>query len=137
MSQPSPGNCPVQIQVYVDTNAANNTSLQGIYMVDNRATSGSSGEGTPSLNTHVSKNSNVCVQVLNIDPTSDVGVSITSFGNSNAWGTQIPAMWQNNSQVWTAQAANQGGNQTYSFNLQIGDATPFQVAVSTPALSVS
>jgi hypothetical protein len=45
MSQPSPGNCPVQIQVYVDTNAAKQNSTDGVYMVDNRVNSGSTGEG--------------------------------------------------------------------------------------------
>lgn len=137
MSQPSPGNCPVQIQVYVDTNAVKQNSTTGIYMVDNRVTSGSGGEGGVGLNTHVSKNSNICIQVINIDATSDVGLSFEAFGNSNAWGTQIPAMWQNNPRVWTAQATNQGGNQAYSFNLQVGTATPIQIAVTSPALTVS
>jgi hypothetical protein len=137
MSQPSPGNCPVQIQVYVDTNAAKQNSTDGVYMVDNRVNSGSTGEGSLGLDTHVSKASNVCFQVINIDATSDVTVEFTSFGNSNAWGTQIPAMWDNNAKVWTAQAANQGGNQPYSFVLRVGNATPFQVSVTTPTLTVS
>lgn len=137
MSQPSPGNCPVQIQVYVDTNAAKQNSTAGVYMVDNRVNSGSTGEGSLDLDTNVSKASNVCFQVINIDATSDVEVEFTSFGNSNAWGTQIPAMWDNNAKVWTAQAANQGGNQPYSFVLRVGNATPFQVSVTTPTLTVS
>jgi hypothetical protein len=90
MSQPSPGNCPVQIQVYVDTNAAKQNSTDGVYMVDNRVNSGSTGEGSLGLDTHVSKASNVCLQVINIDATSDVTVEFTSFGNSNAWEPRYP-----------------------------------------------
>ena len=77
MSQPSPGNCPVQIQVYVDTNAAKQNSTAGVYMVDNRVNSGSTGEGSLDLDTNVSKASNVCFQVINIDATSDVTVEFT------------------------------------------------------------
>lgn len=137
MSQPSPSSCSVQIQVYVDTNAAQQNSTTGVYMVDNRLTSGSTGEGGLGLNTHASKNSSVCIQVINIDATSPTAVSFESFGNSNAWGTQIPASWQGNPAVWTATLANQGSNQPYSFVLQVGTATPVQIAVNTPAFTLS
>jgi hypothetical protein len=122
----------------VDTNAVKQNSTTGIYMVDNRLTSGSQGEGSVELNTHVSKNSNVCIQVINIDATSDVTVTIESVGNSNAWGTNgQPLPWNGNMSVYTGIASNQGGRQPYSFNVQVGNQTPIQIAVTSPSMTIS
>lgn len=138
MAQLDPAACSVFVQVFVDTGAASPGSQTGIYMVDNRGNDGSTGQGTASLNSVVSRNSYVCFEIINVDVTSTVPVTFESFGNSNAWGTSgQPAPWAGNKAIWTGQVENSGLDQTYEFIVSIGGAPPIQVSVATPTLSVS
>lgn len=81
--------CSVFIQVWIDTNAVQAGSTKGIYMVDNRTSAGSKNEGACTLNTAVTKNSNICWTVMPIDPNFTAAggtLQLQSIGNSNAWG---------------------------------------------------
>lgn len=76
----------VFVQIWVDTNALQNGSTNGVYVVDNRVSNGSQNEGTASLTTNASNGSTVNWQVFNIDPTSTGLIGIQAISNSNAWG---------------------------------------------------
>jgi hypothetical protein len=77
----------VFIQIWVDTNALQNGSTKGVYVVDNRVSNGSQNEGTASLTTNASNGSTVNWQIFNIDPTNTGTIGIQSISNSNAWGS--------------------------------------------------
>lgn len=77
----------VFIQIWVDTNALQNGSTNGVYVADNRVSNGSQNEGTASLTTNASNGSVVNWQVFNIDPTSMGAIGIQAISNSNAWGS--------------------------------------------------
>jgi hypothetical protein len=76
----------VFIQIWVDTNALQNGSTKGVYVVDNRVSNGSQNEGTASLTTNASNGSTVNWQIFNIDPTNTGMSAIQTISNSNAWG---------------------------------------------------
>jgi len=112
--------CSVFIQIWVDTNAAQAGTAKGIYLVDNRISSGSQNEGTPTLQTACTLNSYVCWQVFAVDPnfaSSGGSLSIQSIGNSNAWGFsgQPQAV---NASTFTGQAQN-GGIAPYQLSLNL------------------
>lgn len=82
--------CTVFIQVWVDTNAVQAGSTNGVYMVDNRTSRGSQKEGSGTLQTSCTMNSNICWTVLPIDPNFTAAggmIGMQSIGNSNAWGS--------------------------------------------------
>lgn len=79
-------NCTVFVQLWVDTNALQNGSEQGVYLVDNRLNNGSQFEGTTNLSTNATKGSNVCWQVYNVDPNSTDQLAIQSIGNASVFG---------------------------------------------------
>jgi len=80
------GTPSVFIQIWVDTNALQNGSTRGVYVVDNRVSNGSTNEGTANLQTNATNGSLVNWQVFNVDPTATGAKSIQSISNSNAWG---------------------------------------------------
>lgn len=112
-----PSDCSVFIQVWVDTNAAVQGSTAGIYLVDNQANQGSSGEGTPVLVTHATQNSNVCFSVLNIDPQSSAALQLANVSSSNAFGFNGSPL-QVTSTVWTGTLAK-GVTADYSLVLNV------------------
>lgn len=76
----------VFVQIWVDTNALQNMSTNGVYVVDNQVGSGSHNEGSANLTSSVTNGSVVNWQLFNIDPTNQGLMSIQSISNSNAWG---------------------------------------------------
>jgi hypothetical protein len=76
----------VFIQIWVDTNALQNGSTEGVYVIDNRISNGSQNEGTASLTTSATNGSTVNWQIFNIDPTNTGTIGIQTISNSNAWG---------------------------------------------------
>ncbi len=112
--------CSVFIQIWVDTNAAQAGTTKGIYLVDNRVSSGSQNEGSANLQTACTLNSYICWQVFAVDPNfTSIGgsVAIQQIGNSNAWGDSgQPQML--NATTFTGQVEN-AGSASYSLNLNL------------------
>ena len=114
----NPSDCSVFIQIWVDTNAAQQGSVQGIYLVDNQFTQGSQGEGTPNLNTHATVNSNICFSLLNVDPQSTATLSIQNMDNSNAYGFNGTPQ-QFTPTIWTGTLANGAVNASWGASINI------------------
>jgi hypothetical protein len=112
--------CSVFIQIWVDTNSVQNGQTKGIYLVDNRVSSGSQNEGSASLQTACTLNSYICWQILAIDPNYTAGggtVAIQQIGNSNAWGMSgQPEIL--NPTTFTGQVQN-AGQAGYSININV------------------
>lgn len=114
--------CSVFIQVWIDTNAVQQGSTKGIYMVDNRTSAGSMSEGGCTLTTAVTKNANICWTVMPIDPNFTAAggsLQLQSISNSNAWGPsgqpQSVGMMQ-----FTGTAQTSGmANYTMGINVQL------------------
>ncbi|MEO4046620.1 hypothetical protein AAFN46_05945 [Pseudomonas sp. CAU 1711] len=131
-------NCPVQIQIWVDDNAVSTNSRAGVYLVDNRVASGSEAEGTPNLATACSQGTNVCWQVMLINPKSTSNVSIQSIGNSGAWGfSGQPQRAPDNAAAFTGTVQN-SGNFSYplAINVQVQGGSGVTVNLS-PSVAVS
>lgn len=129
----------VFIQLWVDTNALQNGSTKGVYVVDSRVSNGSTQEGTPNLQTSVTNGSFINWQVFNIDPTNTGAMNIVSISNSNAWGPGGQPQEDATSGGWSGQAQNSGTAQPYAvtFNAQ---KQPGSAAITTTvnlALSVN
>jgi len=131
-----PSDCNIFIQVWVDTTAVQNGSTRGVYLVDNRLTSGSSREGTPSLETVANTNDKVCWKLMNVNVQSTDSISVENFGNSSVFGVGGTPQ-RISSTVWTGQL-EQNGNADYSitFNVQQGSGSGVTVEVQ-PSFSVS
>jgi hypothetical protein len=113
-----PSDCSVFVQIYVDTNAVAQGSTKGIYLVDNRLTAGSQNEGTPTLATVATQNSNVCFSLLNVDSQDSSSLDLSNFGNSNVWGFNgTPTKY--NATTWTGTLANGETSAQYSFSLNV------------------
>jgi hypothetical protein len=112
--------CSVFIQIWVDTNSAQAGTTKGIYLVDNRISSGSQNEGTATLQTACTNNSYICWQVFAVDPNfAAIGgnLSIQSIGNSNAWGNSGQPQ-SLNANTFTGQVQN-GGTANYQLSLNL------------------
>lgn len=99
MANIQPSECGVFVQIWVDTNALQNGSIKGVYLVDSNHNNGSSLEGTPNLVTNVSTNTKICWQIFPINKNWNGEVSIQNFGNASVFGaggtpTQVdPSTW--------------------------------------------
>jgi hypothetical protein len=80
------GTPTVFIQIWVDSNAVQNGSSRGIYLVDNRVGFGSNNEGSSSLATNVTQNSVIQWSAFNIDPNSPDTVQLSAISNAPIWG---------------------------------------------------
>lgn len=136
MATIQPSECGVFVQIWVDTNALQNGSTTGVYLVDSNHNNGSSHEGTPSLNTNVSTNTKICWQVLNTNKNWDGELSIQNFSNAGVFGaggtpTQVDPS------TWTGQV-QANGSDTYevTFNAQPSGGTGISTT-ATPTLTVS
>lgn len=107
------GTPSVFVQIWVDTNALQNGSTKGVYVVDNRVSMGSSDEGSAGLRTCCNNGSYVNWQVFNIDPTNTTPISIQSISNSNAWGASGQPQADATNGGFTGQA-QQTGSAPYS-----------------------
>lgn len=107
----SPSNCVTFIQIWVDVNDLTTCQLTGCYAVDNQVANGSTGEGTINLNTVTPTNSNVCWQVLPIDPQYIGMFSITQIAVPSGWQNQ-PAAYSKTGDTWTGTVsqASTGGS---------------------------
>lgn len=126
------GTPSVFVQIWVDNNALTNGQTKGVYVLDNRVSSGSTSEATASLTTSLSNGSYINWQVLNIDPTDTETLSIQSISNSNAWGSTGQPESDSTYGGFTGQVQNtgtapysvtfnssRGGGITTTVNLQI------------------
>lgn len=133
-----PSTSPVQVQIWVDDNAVSTGSTQGVYLVDNRAASGSANEGTPGLTTAISNGTDICWQVFLINPKSESQVTISSIGNSGAWGFSgqpQPASDNPNAYVGTVQNPGQF-SYPLAINVQVKGGSGVTLPLN-PNLSVS
>ncbi len=133
-----PSNCNIKILIFVDTSLARAGSINGIYMVDNRAPK-SQNEGTANLKTYCNTNDYVCWQVKPIDPDTEDTVCITGFDQSYAWGYDgkpQEADKPSDGTVWVGRAENTGTYQT-PINLLITERgkNPINVRI-TPSLDI-
>lgn len=112
--------CTVFVQLWVDTNALQNGSEQGIYLVDNRLNNGSQNEGTTNLSTNATNGSNICWQVYNVDPNSTTQLAIQSIGNASVFGASgQPERVGDGSGAFTGQVqAKQSATYTVNFTAQ-------------------
>ncbi len=120
MSNVSVSSCTTFIQIWVDTNALQNGSTQGVYLVDNRVNNGSSNEGTPSLSTSVTTGTNICWQIFNVDLNSPTQLELQAISNASVWGASgqpqaVPG--SANTFTGTAQSSGTAGYQiTFNAN---------------------
>ena len=132
---PTPSQCNVFIQAWVDVNAiVQGQGATGCYLVDNRLTSGSTGEGGSGLTTACSNGSYVCWEVIAIDPNAAITqLQIQQVGNSNAWGnTGQPEPIDGTDTVYTGQVQNRGTAQ-YPLVLNVNNTS----VTLTPSVTVS
>lgn len=135
MAAPTPANCNVFIEAWVDVNAiVQGGGTTGVWLVDNRVSSGSTGDGTAGLTTSCSNGSNLCWSVVAIDPNADITqLQIQQIGNSNAWGNSgQPEATDGTDTVFTGQVQNTG-TASYNLVLNVNDTT----VTLTPSVSVS
>ncbi|CCI26947.1 conserved hypothetical protein [Microcystis aeruginosa PCC 9809] len=128
-----PSECSIFIQIWVDTNALQNGSTKGVYLVDSNHNNGSSQEGTTFLKTNATTNSKICWTILNTNINSDVQLSIANLSNASVFGAGgTPQQYQPN--IWTGQVqANGEAQYSITFNAEKG------VGITTtvnPTLSV-
>ncbi|WP_287735696.1 hypothetical protein [Microcystis sp. M113S1] len=128
-----PSECSIFIQIWVDTNALQYGSTNGVYLVDNNYNNGSSEEGTTSLVTHATTNSKICWTILNTNINSDVTLSIANFSGASVFGSGgTPQPYQPN--IWTGQVqANGEAQYSITFNTEQG---PDVTTTVCPTLSV-
>jgi hypothetical protein len=113
------GTPSVFVQIWIDTNALQNGSTKGVYVVDNRVSNGSNNEGMPNLQTSLTNGSFINWQVFNIDPTSTGQKSIQSISNSNAWGSGGQPQPDTTYGGYTGQVQTAGvANYSVTFNAQ-------------------
>ena len=122
-----PSSCSVFVQVWVDTNALQNGSTTGVYLVDNNLNHGSSNEGTVNLNTNVPVGTSICWSLLNVSPTSNTILQIQNFGNAGVFGASGTPQ-QVNATTWTGQVQATGqAHYDINFSAQI----PGQSGITT------
>jgi hypothetical protein len=112
--------CSVFIQIWIDTNSVQAGTTKGIYLVDNRVSSGSQNEGNVGLRTACTLSSYICWQVFAIDPNfTSIGgsIGIQQIGNSNAWGNSGQPQMVNNT-TFTGQVQNLGAA-GYQININV------------------
>ncbi|CAL2108612.1 conserved hypothetical protein [Tenacibaculum sp. 190524A02b] len=100
----NPENCTTFIQIRVDVNDLTDGQITGGYAVDNMIGNGSTNEGTNELNTVVATNTDVCWQVLPIDPQYAGDFTITEIDAPNGWASQ-PAQYGKTADLWTGQVS--------------------------------
>ncbi|TRV44009.1 MAG: hypothetical protein EWV53_18780 [Microcystis panniformis Mp_MB_F_20051200_S9] len=128
-----PSECSIFIQIWVDTNAIQNGSTNGVYLVDNNFNNGSSQEGTTYLTTNATTNSKICWTILNTNINSDVQLSIANFSNASVFGAGgTPQQYQSN--IWTGQVQANGEAQ-YSITFNAENSVGITTTVN-PTLSV-
>lgn len=135
MAAIAPSSCNVFIQAWVDVNPImQGQGTNGVYLADNRVSSGSSGDGTVGLTTACTNGSNICWEVVAIDPNAQISqLQIQQIGDSNAWGnTGQPEATDGTGTVFTGQVQNTG-TASYNLVLNVNDTT----VTLTPSVTVT
>ena len=136
MATIQPSECAIFVQIWVDTNALQNGSTTGVYLVDSNHHNGSSGEGTPGLATHAALNDKICWTVLSDNVNWDGDVSIQNFGNAGVFGAGGTPKSVDGS-TWTGQVMKAGSDQyTITFNAEPSGGTGITTEVN-PSLVVN
>lgn len=113
MSSVSVSKCTTFIQIWVDSNALQNGSTQGIYLVDNRIDNGSTNEGTPFLCTSVVIGTHICWRIFNIDPNAQTQLQLQSISDASVWGASGQAQAVAGSHDTFTGTAERAGNNEY------------------------
>jgi hypothetical protein len=136
MASVTPSSCSVFIQAWVDINPImqGKSGTNGVYLVDNRVSSGSTGGGTPGLTTACTNGTFVCWEVLAIDPNAQITqLQIQQIGNSEAWGNSgQPESTGGSGTIFTGQVQNTG-TASYQLVLNVNDTS----VTLTPSVTVS
>jgi Inclusion body protein len=112
------------IQIAVDTayviGQAGKDIGAGVYMMDNRVSNGSKGEGNLELHTSANVGDLVGFRVHPINPNSSDSVEITGFNVSSGsvFGSNGTPREQQTPDYWIGQALN-AGNQTYQIQIKV------------------
>ena len=131
-----PSECSIFIQIWVDSNALQNESRRGVYLVDSNHNNGSSNEGTPDLSTDASTNDKICWQVLSTNVNDAGTLTIQNFGNASVFGSGGTPQSVNGN-TWTGQVqANGTAMYDITFNLVPEGGTGITTTVK-PQLVVS
>jgi len=130
-----PSSCSLFIQIWVDTNALQTGSQNGVYVVDNNLNNGSTNEGTTSLATKTTTGTNICWSVLNTNPNATDVLTIQNFSNAAVFGAGgTPKMV--NANTWTGTVQN-AGTSSYSVTFNDVNGTGITTTVSGLSLIVS
>jgi hypothetical protein len=136
MAAVAPSSCSVFIQAWVDVNPIiqGQSGTNGVYLVDNRVSSGSTGGGSAGLTTACTNGSYICWEVVAVDPNAQISqLQIQQIGNSQAWGnTGQPESTGGGNTVFTGQVQNTG-TASYNLVLNVNDTT----VTLTPSVTVS
>lgn len=131
-------NCAVFVQFIVDTEELQSGQTTGVYVVDNATGSGSTGEGTPNLNTSCTQGNQIAFEAVTLRPCNGDTVTIQTIGNSNAWGSSgQPEISSNNPSAFAGQAQNAGSNQPYSASLLVSLSGGSNVPIALSNLQIS
>ncbi|HEX2926290.1 MAG TPA: AidA/PixA family protein [Ruminiclostridium sp.] len=110
-----------KIIITVDTSRVLSGDTTGIYMIDNRAEVGSTGEGTLELNTKCYTGDYISWLVVPLDPDTQDIVSIAGFqvSSGNVFGGEgTPVSKSDDDTYWMGRAINQGST-TYQIKVLI------------------
>jgi hypothetical protein len=136
MAAVAPASCNVFIQAWVDVNPImqGKSGTNGVYLVDNRVSSGSTGDGGPGLTTACTNGSYICWEVVAIDPNAEITqLQIQQIGNSQAWGNSgQPESIGGDGTIFTGQVQNRG-TASYNLELNVNNTT----VTLTPSVTVS
>jgi hypothetical protein len=111
--------CSAFILGFVDSSALVSGQSTGVYFVDNLGGSGSSGEGSSSLQTVTARMSNVAWRVLSLNPNDGYACNVQSIGSSNAWGPDgQPSGASGPGAYYTGQVQN-AGSANYQIELNV------------------
>lgn len=129
------GTPTVFIQIWIDTNAVQNGSTKGVYLVDNRVGNGSGNEGGPGLETSVTAQSVIQWNVFNIDPTSLNIPQLTAISNAPIWGAS--GQPQSDGQGGFIGQAQQTGGSGYDITLNVQQSGGSGITIHVdPSMSV-
>ena len=129
MASIQPSECSIFIQIWVDTNALQNGSLRGVYLVDSNHNNGSVHEGMPDLETDANTNDKICWQVLSTNIHETGTLTIQNMGNASVWGAGgTPQQVTGN--TWTGQVMNNG---VANYNINIALEPEGGTGISTTA----
>ncbi|WP_454690128.1 hypothetical protein [Achromobacter aloeverae] len=140
MSSISIDDCDVQILIMVDEGFLKDGSTRGVYMMDNRAASGSvRSAATLPWQTNLDVGENICWRIRPVNPQSKKTFTIDGISNCAAWGySGHPGVAFDGTGEYTG-TAETGGNYSYTISITIsgGDRITDDAATLTVPASLS